>query len=160
MSNVEIQEGQVIRMLDSLDYYQQQNAQKKAFREATRVLVRNAKQQLSQVTLRSNSSATNLKRGWHIKKSKSGQVTANKLSDGIRAVVDSNGEEAKVHIMGDFRLKWFEKGTVVRKTKKNANRGQMKPTYFFKRATLSSEAQINDTLINSIDKSLNEFINR
>jgi hypothetical protein len=43
-----------------------------------------------------------------------------------------------IHIIGDFRLKWFEYGTIQRTTKKryNANRGAIKPKPFLRPAML------------------------
>ena len=40
--------------------------------------------------------------------------------------------------MGDFRLKFFQAGTQLRKNKKGANRGAMKRTNFFGSAVNSS----------------------
>jgi len=42
-------------------------------------------------------------------------------------VVARNAEQAKVHIMGDYRLKWFEKGTDPRYTKGRRGRGKKIP---------------------------------
>lgn len=71
-----------------------------------------------------------------------------RLSDGVRYKVDKNGDIAKVHIMGSrkkgsgtFRLRFFEKGTKVRK-----NRGQIKPLHFFKSAGQQSQNEVNNAV--------------
>ena len=46
---------------------------------------------------------------------KNGKTEKRSLAKGVRVVVESP-DEAKVHIMGDYRLKWFEMGTEYRKT--------------------------------------------
>ena len=48
------------------------------------------------------------------------------LAKGIRAVVRDE-KEAKVHIMGDYRLKWFEMGTTSRSTKGRRGKGKKIP---------------------------------
>ena len=69
---------------------------------------------------------------------------------GVKLKADKAYTEISVHIMGDYRLKWFEKGTKPRKTKghkitgynrsrrirsgKGGNRGSIRPLYFFKDA--------------------------
>ena len=45
-----------------------------------------------------------------------GKTVKRSLAKGVKVVVNSP-EEAKVHIMGDYRLKWFEMGTNPRTTK-------------------------------------------
>jgi hypothetical protein len=50
---------------------------------------------------------------------------------GIKVSVDKEATYSKVHIMGDYRLKWFEMGTKPRQTKKGYSRGFIKPAYFF-----------------------------
>ena len=72
------------------------------------------------------------------------------LQSGVKCkLVKENGANvAKVHIMGDFRLKFFEKGTALRRTKghritgyidvqhlrrtgRGGNRGRIRSAYFF-----------------------------
>ena len=64
--------------------------------------------------------------------------------------------EVIVHIMGDYRLKFFEKGTKLRKTKKGAERGLIKPHHFFANAR-NSENEITDAVHNSITNALNKI---
>lgn len=78
------------------------------------------------------------------------------LTKGIKMKTDKAYSEVMVHIMGDYRLKWFEKGTKLRKTKKGAIRGLIKPHYFFKRSR-DSESEITDAIYNSINNALNKI---
>ena len=65
------------------------------------------------------------------------------LQSGIK-YRSANSSTYKVHIMGDFRLKFFESGTNVRKTKKGKkNRGRMKPKGFFYKARQDEQKYLN-----------------
>ena len=69
------------------------------------------------------------------------------MESGIRLKADKDYCEVDVNVMGDFRLKFFEKGTKLRQTKKKANRGSIKGLYFFMAAR--SKADEITTIINS-----------
>lgn len=77
-----------------------------------------------------------------------------RLIDAIRYSVDRKGDEAKVHIMGTnkkgsgtFRLRFFEKGTKVRKHKKNGkNIGRISALNFFSSARSSSQGKVNEAV--------------
>lgn len=56
----------------------------------------------------------------------------------------------KVHIMKEFRLKWFEKGTALRKTSKGYNRGEIKPVWFFRSAIQQKSKEATDSLDENI----------
>jgi len=65
-----------------------------------------------------------------------------KMDKGIKTSVD--GDEVKIHIMGDYRLKFIEAGTVSRKTKKGWNRGTMPTKPFFKPAVQTVQQDVNE----------------
>lgn len=84
--------------------------------------------------------------------------------------------EARVSIMKDFRLKFFEKGTVERYTKQSGHsdytrkkkryvkntgkakyRGRIKGKEYFKKARQASSTIINDIMNKSLEKSLNKL---
>lgn len=65
--------------------------------------------------------------------------------------------EARVSIMKDFRMKFFEKGTQQRQTKKGYNRGAMVARNFFKSATEASQGSIEAAIQKSIDNSLKKL---
>ena len=56
-----------------------------------------------------------------------GKTEKQNLAKGIKVVVCKDAENAKVHIMGDYRLKWFEMGTGYRTTKGSRRRGKKIP---------------------------------
>lgn len=60
----------------------------------------------------------------------------------------------KVHIMGEFRLKWFEKGTSLRKTTRKGERGYIKPHWFFRDAVLTKGKIATQTLDENIKESI------
>ena len=69
------------------------------------------------------------------------------MESGIRLKADKDYCEVDVNVMGDFRLKFFEKGTKLRQTKKKANRGTIKGLCYFQAAR--SKADEITTIINS-----------
>jgi hypothetical protein len=74
----------------------------------------------------------------------------NSMLKGIRLKVDKSYNEVRVDILGDYRLKWFEKGTKDRRTRKGFFRGRIKANYFFKDAR-SSKSVVN-VIMDSLDK--------
>jgi len=55
-----------------------------------------------------------------------GKTEKRSLARGIK-VVARDSETAKVHILGDYRLKWLEKNTDIRTTKGNRGKGRKIP---------------------------------
>jgi hypothetical protein len=143
MNNVEIDDKKVKDFFKELSSKERIKAQKLAIKKASQILVKEAKRNLK-------NSVKNAKK-------------STSLISGIKSkVVEDDGEVfSKIHILGDFRLKFFELGTKVRKLRKNnANRGVINPTYFFKTAKDSKEKEvissINELLIQSILKVYNK----
>ena len=102
---------------------------KNALRKAGRILQKETKTQLRSVV----GKAINHKNRWNGKT----------LGNGVKMKVDKEATEAKVHIMGDFRLKFFEMGTSARQLRKNgANRGRMNASHFFRTAKDNKERAI------------------
>lgn len=99
MNNMEVDARQVLRLFSDLTGRQQVQAKRNALRQASRVLVNETKKQLRRVIGR----AINHRNRWNGKT----------LGSGIKSNANREGTEAKVHIMGDFRLKFFEKGTLL-----------------------------------------------
>lgn len=77
------------------------------------------------------------------------------MESGIRLKADKDYCEVAVNVMGDFRLKFFEKGTNLRQTKKKANRGKIKALYFFQ-----SARQKGDDVASIINGSISESLKR
>ena len=78
------------------------------------------------------------------------------MESGVRVKADKDYCFVSVSILGDFRLKFFEKGTQLRTTRKTgANRGRIRGLNFFNDAR-NNEGEIidkiNDSIKNSLDK--------
>lgn len=154
MNSVIVDDRQVMIALGNLD----SKKMNKAYREALKKSV----EPISKQT-KSNLRKTGIK---HLNKKyvskKTGKIYGSMLS-GIKTSVDvrNSGEEwAKVHIMGEFRLKWFEKGTQLRKTDKGWNRGSISAKWFFRDAVREKskecEGQLDDLIKQSILKAYNK----
>lgn len=163
MNNIEVDARQVTSMFADLTSRQQGQAYRNALRRGASILVGETKRQLRQTLGRAASS-----RNWWNGKT---------LISGIKANADRNGEEAKVHIMGDFRLKFFEMGTRVRRTtgsntasvrgrnpirrqRAAANRGNINAAHFFRTAKANKEREIFDNMDNLISQSIQRIANR
>jgi hypothetical protein len=162
MSNevIQVDDSQVLLLFERLSQNKMKAAYKKTLGKSAMILVKQARVNLKKVTSRYNSNATNKAHGWNYKVSKAGKVNFSTLQQGIRYKVSKNGMAAKVNIMADFRLKWFEMGTDERSLKgmkrHGAFRGSMKATHFFTDAKKETETQIfammDETLRQSILK--------
>lgn len=75
------------------------------------------------------------------------------MESGIRLKADKDYCEVAVNVMGDFRLKFFERGTKQRQTKKKANRGSIRALYFFQSARQKAD-EVTGIINNSIAESL------
>ena len=139
MNNIEVDARQVTSMFADLTSRQQRQVYRNALRKGAGILVGETKRQLRQTLGRAASS-----RNWWNGKT---------LISGIKANADRNGEEAKVHIMGDFRLKFFELGTRVR-------RGNINAAHFFRTAKTNKEREIFDNMDNLISQSIQRIANR
>lgn len=106
-----------------LNSKEQKKAKNTALKKAAQIIVKAAKQSLSTVTKHNRTPNY-----WNGKT----------LESGIKVGKIKDDSDLKVHIMGDFRLKFFQAGTQLRKTRVGANRGAMKRTNFFGSAVDSS----------------------
>ena len=78
------------------------------------------------------------------------------LTKGVKVAVFKNLQGVRVHIMGDYRLKWLELGTEdrwtrwnyksKRKTKEARYSGKIKPAYFFRNSVPASSIQAQKSL--------------
>ena len=95
------------------------------------------------------------------------------LSKGVKVVVFKNLQGVRVHIMGDYRLKWIELGTEDRYTKgvrkyslrsvfgrkkeyskKPSFKGRMKPSRFLYRAVMRKEDEAQRSLMDFLIKTV------
>ena len=146
-NGVTVDASQVLRTFSELNSRQQKNVYKNALRKAGRILQKETKTQLRSVV----GKAINHKNRWNGKT----------LGNGVKMKVDKEATEAKVHIMGDFRLKFFELGTTTRQLRKNgANRGRMKAAHFFKTAKDKTEHAIFDNINQMVEESITRIANK
>ena len=147
MNNIEVDDKQVRIALGNLD----SKKMNKAYREALKKSVEPIQKQAKSNLRKSGIKGVNKK---YV--SKTGREYGSMLS-GIKTSVDVHeaGEEwAKVHIMGEFRLKWFEKGTSLRKTDKGWDRGSIRPHWFFRSAVMEKGKESQSKLEDNIKESI------
>ena len=147
MSDVTVDSSRVDRLLANLENENRQKIITEALRRGGQVAQQSVKQSL---------------------RAKVGS-SAQSMEKGIKLKVDKAYSEVTLHIMGDYRLKWFEKGTKPRYTKghkttgylsnhrlkrtgKGGYRGQMVATHFFKEGL--NEQAISTAISDYMDKSL------
>ena len=140
MNNVDAK--QVLQMFAALDSKKQKKAHRTALRKATGILVRETRKNFRKVVRKPNS-----RNRWNGKT----------FSSGIKSSINKEVTEGKVHILGDFRLKFFELGTKTRykkRTKGRPSTGAIKATHFFKRAREAKESEISNSMNNIITQSI------
>lgn len=78
--------------------------------------------------------------------------------EGVKVIVDKAYNETIVSILSDYRMRFYEKGTKDRKTKKGYRRGQLQSLHFFKDARSNSENEIDNAINSSIDLALRIYL--
>lgn len=152
MSNPKIQftlkgDKELIAILRKMSYKDMQRAYKKALTESVKPLVNEVKKALRR---------SNIK---HVNKpyvGKNGR-TYKSMLQGVKSSVDvrdAKDNYAKVHILGEFRLKWFEMGTSLRRTSRKGDRGRINPRRFFRDAVNSKGESCRKSLEENIKKSI------
>lgn len=146
----------VLKVFASLGVSEMQSVHKKALAASARVLVKDARVKLAGVSSRSRSTRTADRRGWSKLKGK-GRIS--KINDGVRYYVSRNVDFAKVHIMGDFRLKFFEMGAgwkSPRITRKGQDRGIMEARPFFSPAINAAKGRMAEVMRKTIIDAVNK----
>ena len=146
----------VLEMFAELDSRRQKQAHSSALRRGVNILVKEARKSLRTAVRKPNS-----KNWWNGKT----------LQSGIKSSINREVTEGKVHIMGDFRLKFFEMGTKRRRTSgrnkakvrgktpkyrqhKPSYRGSIKASNFFLKARNRKEKEISDNMNTIIAESI------
>ena len=151
-NGVKVDDREVIKALSKLSFKQMNKAYREGMKKALDPILKQTK-----INLR-KSGIKNVNKPYIGKNGKKypSMIQGVKTSVYIGDTEDSYG---KVHIMKEFRLKWFEKGTSIRKTSKGWNRGSIKPKWFFASAVSqrSKEAvsNLDENIRNSIIKAFN-----
>lgn len=143
MNNFEVDARHIVNLFSQLNGKQQKQVYRSALRRAAGILYRETRSQLRLIV----GKKINSKNRWNSKT----------LGSGIKYNANKEGTEAKVHILGDFRLKFFEKGTENRTTKKNAYRGSMKAHNFFDKSKRNKEREVFNTIDHLISQSIQKL---
>ena len=139
--------------MNEIDDTQVQNLLNQLSEENRRKVLFNAIKKGAQVLQRNT--INNLKVALGTGANSSGKL-GKPITQGVKLTTEKSYNEVKVHIMGDFRLKFFEKGTKERLTKKGASRGSIRPLYFFRTAR-QNESEIDSAIFRSLDEQLNKI---
>ena len=158
---VNIDSADIDRILNSLNEENRKEAIFKSITKAGQKLVKETKQELLKVLPNAN---------------RGKRYEGRPMIKGVRLVKDKAYEEVKVHIMGDYRLRFFEMGTEERYLKKplkkdhakynfnsgktnsggNPYRGKITPRKFFQTARENSD--MVDVMMKTLNKEINKLL--
>ena len=147
-NGVIVDDKDVLKALASLSFKQMNKAYRNGMKKALDPILKQTK-----VNLRA-SGIRNVNKPYISKKG--GKKYISMLQGVKSSVYIGNTEDSfgKVHIMKEFRLKWFEKGTAVRHTRKGYNRGRIEPKWFFRTAVEQKGQEAIRTLDDNIRESI------
>ena len=151
-NGVKVDDREVIKALSRLSFKQMKKAYKEGMKKALDPILKQTKINLRNSGIRNVSKPYTGKNG----KKYPSMIQGVKTSVYIGDTEDSYG---KVHIMKEFRLKFFEKGTSIRKTRKGYNRGSIKPKWFFANAVRQMSKQAAESLDENIRNSIIKAFN-
>lgn len=156
MSNIQVDNRKVLAMFSEMDAKNRKRVFRTALRQSAGILVRQTKKNLRSIETSGGRLRTNTPNRWNGKK----------MEQGIRSKMEKGDKSMKVHLLGDFRLKFFEMGTKDRYTKghkitgsywsrgagrgrkylvrvgKGGYRGRIESSRFFARSKQETESRI------------------
>lgn len=145
---IKVDDKQVIKALASLSFKQMNKAYREGMKKSLDPILKQTKSNLRTSGIKGVSKP-------YISKKNSRKYPS--MLQGVKtSVYIGNTEDSygKVHIMREFRLKWFEKGTQLRKTSKGWNRGSISPKWFFRNAVTQRQNEAMKTLDENIRNSI------
>ena len=151
--SVTVDDKEIIKALSNLSFKQMNKAYRNGMKKSLDPILKQTKQNLR------NSGIRNVNKPYI---GKNGKKYISMLQ-GVKTSVyigDTEDSYGKVHIMKEFRLKWFEKGTQLRKTRKGYNRGSIKPKWFFATAVRQKQNEVVNTLDENIRNSIVQAWNK
>lgn len=152
--DIRVDDTQVIKALSRLSWKQMNKAYKNGMKKSLDPILKQTKANLRSSGIKNvNKPYISKKTG---KKYKS-------MMQGVKSSVyigETDESWGKVHIMSEFRLKFFEKGTSVRHTRKGWNRGSIKPKWFFRNAFNQKGQEAVDKLDDNIRESIMKAWNK
>ena len=141
----------LIEALGNLSYKKMVSTYNKALKKALQPLLKQA---------RSNLRRTGIKNVGKPYKSKKTGKQYKSMLQGIKISTDARDADnayGKVHILGDFRLKWWELGTGYRYTNNGKFRGAIQPRRFFKPAVDQKGKECMDSLDETVKKEIQKI---
>lgn len=145
---IKVDDKEVIKALASLSFKQMNKAYREGMKKSLDPILKQTKSNLRASGIKGVSKP-------YISK-KNGRKYPS-MVQGVKTSVyigDTEDSYGKVHIMKEFRLKWFEKGTHLRKTSKGWNRGSIQGKWFFKSAVEQKQNEAMKTLDENIRDSI------
>ena len=149
---ISVDDKEVIKSLSKLSFKQMNKAYREGMKKALNPILRQTKLNLK------NSGIKNVNKPYV---GKNGKQYFSMLQ-GVKTSVyvgDTEDSYGKVHIMKEFRLKFLEKGTKLRKTDKGYKRGSIKPKWFFENAMNQRSREAASSLDENISKSIIKAFN-
>lgn len=151
--DIRVDDREVIQALARMSFKSMNKAYRQGMKKALDPILKQTKVNLRSSGIRNVNKPYIGKNGKKYKSMLQGVKTSVYMGD----TEDSYG---KVHIMGEFRLKWFEKGTNVRQTRKGWNRGSITPKWFFRSAVSQKGKEAVDNLDENIRESILKAFNK
>ena len=148
MDGVKVDDRQVIWALSRLSFKQMNKAYRQGMKKALDPILKQTKQNLR------TSGIKGVTRPYVSRKTGKRYPS---MVQGVKTSVyvgDTEDSYGKVHIMKEFRLKFFEKGTALRKTRKGYNRGSIRPKWFFRSAVAQKSREATENLDENIRASI------
>lgn len=147
-TGIKVDDKQVIQALANLSFKQMNKAYKNGMKKSLDPILKQTK-----INLR-KSGIKNVNKPYVSRKT--GKTYPSMLQGVKTSIYVGNTEDSygKVHIMKEFRLKFFEKGTRLRKTEKGWNRGSIKPYWFFRQAVEEKSKEASGSLDENIRKAI------
>ena len=154
MANIEVDSRNVLKMFAELSNKNQKKVHRIALAKALSILVKEARSTLKGV----------IRKSIYSKSKKTGRS----LASGIKYRINKEATEGKAHILGDFRLKFFELGTNIRfnkqkgriKLKAKRYTGNIKPTNFFTTAKQQTQQQVFDSIKKNMEDTIIKINNK
>ena len=147
-TGIKVDDKQVIQALARLSFKQMDKAYRTGMKKSLDPILKQTKTNLRR------SGIKNVNKPYVSKKNGKRYIS---MLQGVKtSVYIGNTEDSygKVHIMKEFRLKFFEKGTHTRKTNKGYNRGSIQPKWFFRSAVQQRQEEVVNTLDENIRNSI------
>lgn len=150
--DIRVDDKEVIKALSNLSFKQMNKAYRNGMKKSLDPILKQTKINLRKSGIRNVNKPYTGKGG---KKYMS-------MMQGVKSSVyigDTEDSFGKVHIMKEFRLKWFEMGTNERHTRKGYNRGSITPRWFFHNAVLQKSKEATDNLDKNISDAIMKAFN-